>query len=83
MFHNNGVVTNLKNEPISKFENFPLNDNEGGVNGLNRTPCFVKPLMIKTLFFISRSCAPSMVNPNLNLGVQLGTFGNQGLLNLS
>jgi hypothetical protein len=82
MFHNNGMVTNLKNEPISKFENFPLNDNEGGMNNLNCTPRFIKPLMIKTLFFISRSCAPSM-NPNLNLGVQLGTFGNQGLLNLS
>jgi hypothetical protein len=59
MFYNNGVVTNLKIEPISKFENFPLNDNLGSVNGLNHTPHLEKPLMIKTLFFISRSCAPS------------------------
>jgi len=78
MFHNNGVVTNFKNKPISKFENFPLNDNEGGVSGLNHTPRFIKPLVIKTLFFISRSCSPPMVNPNLNFNVQLGTFGNQG-----
>jgi hypothetical protein len=35
------------------------------------------------MFPILESCAFSMVNPNLNLGVQFGTFSNQGLLNLS
>jgi len=42
MSHNNGVVTNLGDKFVSKFEKSPQDDNEGGVGGLNCTPCLVK-----------------------------------------
>jgi hypothetical protein len=45
MSHNNGGVTNLGKKIVSKFEKSPPNDDEGGVGGLNYTPCLVKPLI--------------------------------------
>jgi hypothetical protein len=38
MSHNSGGVTNLRKKFVSKFEESPLEDDEGGVGGLNRTP---------------------------------------------
>jgi hypothetical protein len=80
MSHSKGVVTNLGNESISKFENSSPNDDEGV--GLNHTHV-LKPLAMVTLFYIFGSCALSMVNLNPNLGVQIETFNNWGLLKLS
>jgi hypothetical protein len=42
MSHNNGLVTNLGDKLVFKFEKSPQDDNEGGVGGLNYTPCLVK-----------------------------------------
>jgi hypothetical protein len=43
MSHISGVVTSLGDKLVSKYEESPLDDNEGGVGGLNYTPCLVKP----------------------------------------
>jgi hypothetical protein len=48
MYYNNGGVTNLREKSI-----LPANDDEGGVGGLNCTPCLVKPLVIMSLSFES------------------------------
>ncbi len=52
MSHNNGVMSNLGDKLVFKFEECPRDDNEGGVGGLNCTPRLVKPLMILTLFLV-------------------------------
>ncbi len=49
MFHNSGRVTNLKEKSISELKKFLAYDDEGGVGGLNHTPCLVKPLIIVSL----------------------------------
>jgi hypothetical protein len=49
------------NKYVSKFENFPLDDDEGGVGGLNHTLRLVKPLTTVSLSF--ESCVTSMMNP--------------------
>ncbi len=49
MFHNSGRVTNLREKYVSKFEQSPKDDDEGGVGGLNHTPHLVKPLVIVSL----------------------------------
>jgi hypothetical protein len=45
MSHNSGGVTNLGKKNISKFEESPPNDDEGGVGGLNYTHRLLKPLI--------------------------------------
>jgi hypothetical protein len=42
MSHNSGGVTNLGENFVSKFEEFPPDDDEGGVGGLNHTPHMVE-----------------------------------------
>jgi len=49
MFHNNGGVINCREKYVSKFEQSPIDDDEGGVGGLNHTPHLVKPLVIMSL----------------------------------
>jgi hypothetical protein len=44
MSHNNGVVINIRDKPMSKLIKSPPNDDESGVGGLKHTPCLVKPL---------------------------------------
>jgi hypothetical protein len=46
MSHNNGVVIKFGGELEFEYEEFPSNDDEGGVGGLNCTPCLMKPLVI-------------------------------------
>jgi len=79
--HNNGVMTNFEGELIFEFEESspslpPKYNDECGVGGLNCTPCLVKPLVIVTLCLVFRFYAPSMVNLNLKLGIQIRTFDN-------
>jgi hypothetical protein len=75
MSHNNGVVTNLRGELVSEFKESYLNDNESGVGGLiTCIPHLVKPMVIVTIYPISRSCGRSIMNRNL--GVQLKKFDN-------
>jgi hypothetical protein len=38
MAHNSGEVTNLGEKFVSKFEESPPDDDEGGVGGLKYTP---------------------------------------------
>jgi hypothetical protein len=38
-------VTKLGEKFVSKSKEFPLDDDEGGVGGLNCTPCLVKPII--------------------------------------
>jgi hypothetical protein len=45
MSHNSGGVTNLKETLVSKSKESPLDDDEGGVGGLNYTPRLMKPLV--------------------------------------
>jgi hypothetical protein len=68
MSHNNGVITTFGDEPI--FEDSFLDDDEGDVGGLNRTPSLVKPLVIVTMSLVPKSYVTSMVNINSNLGIQ-------------
>jgi len=49
MSHNSGVVIKLGGELGSKYEESPPNDDEGGVGGLNHTPCLMKPLVIMSM----------------------------------
>ncbi len=49
MSHNSGVVIKLGGELGFKYEEFPPNDDEGGVGGLNHTPCLMKPLVIMSM----------------------------------
>jgi hypothetical protein len=60
MFHHSGGVTNLKEIFVSKFEESPPNDDEGGVGGLNRTLCLMKPLVIVSLSL--ESCVTFVMN---------------------
>jgi hypothetical protein len=53
MSHNNGGVTNFGEKIISKFEESPLDGDEGGVGGLNCTSRLMKPLVIVSLFLES------------------------------
>jgi hypothetical protein len=53
MSHNNGGVTNLRERYVLKYEEFPIDDDEGGVGGLNCTPCLVKPLVTMSSSFES------------------------------
>ncbi len=69
MSQNNGRVTNLGEKSISKSKEFPQDDDEGGVDGLNHTPRLVKPLV--TMFLSLESCITFVMNTNLNLGVPL------------
>jgi hypothetical protein len=50
-----------------KFEESPLDDDEGGVGGMNCTLCLVKPLIKMSMPF--ESCVTSVMNPNLDLYV--------------
>jgi hypothetical protein len=61
MSHNNGGVTNLGKKVVSKSKESPLDDDEGGVGGLNHTPHMVKPLIIVSPSL--ESCVTSMMNP--------------------
>ncbi len=65
--HNNGGVTTFGEKNISESKESPLDDDESGVGGLNRTPCLVKPLVIVSLSL--KSCVTSMMNTNPNLGI--------------
>ncbi len=67
MSDNNGVITTFGDEPISD-DSF-LDDDEGGVGGLNRTPSLVKPLVIVTMSFVPKSYVTFVVNLNSNLGI--------------
>jgi hypothetical protein len=60
MSHNSGGVTNLGKKFVSKFEESPLEDDEGGVGGLNRTLHLVKSLVTVSLSL--ESCVISMMN---------------------
>ncbi len=53
-------MTNLEKIFVSKFEESPPYDDEGGVGGLNYTPRLVKPLVIVSLSL--ESCVTSMMN---------------------
>jgi hypothetical protein len=61
MSHNNGGVTNFGEIFVSKSKESPLDDGEGGVGGLNYTPCLMKPLIKVSLSL--ESCVTSMMNP--------------------
>jgi hypothetical protein len=63
MSHNSGGVTNLGKICVSKFEEFPPDDEEGGVGGLNFTFRLVKPLVIVSLSL--EFCVTSMMNIKL------------------
>jgi hypothetical protein len=56
-----GVVIKLGGELGFEYEKSPPNDDEGGVGGLNLTPCLMKSLEIMSLSF--ESCVTSMMNP--------------------
>ncbi len=66
MSHNNGGETNFGKIIIFKFEESPLDDDEGGVGRLNRTFRLMKPLVIMSLSL--ESCVTSMMNPKPELG---------------
>jgi len=66
--HNNAVMNTFNDEPI--FEDSFLNDDEGGVGGLNHTLSLVKPLVIVTMFLVPKSYVTFVVNVNSNLGIQ-------------
>jgi hypothetical protein len=68
MYHNNGVITTLNDELI--FEDSFLDDDEGGVGGLNCIPSLVKPLVIVTMSLVLKSYVTFVVNLNPNLGIQ-------------
>lgn len=78
--HNNAVMNTFNDEPI--FEDSFLNDDEGGVGGLNHTPSLVKPLVIVTMFLVPKSYVTFVVNVNSNLGIQFWNHYNQGFLYL-
>jgi hypothetical protein len=61
MSHNSGGVINLGEKIISEYEKSPLDDDEGGVGGLNCTLCLVKPLV--TMSISLKSCVTSMMKP--------------------
>jgi hypothetical protein len=61
MSHNNGGVTNFRKKFVLKYEESPIDDDEGGVGGLNYTPCLVKPLVTMSLSFESH--VTFMMNP--------------------
>ncbi len=61
MSHNNGEMKNLGEKYVSKSKQSPINDDEGGVGGLNHTLRLMKPLVTMSMFF--ESCATSMMNP--------------------
>jgi hypothetical protein len=42
MSHNSGGVTNMGEKYVSKFEESPPYDDEGGVGGLNHNPHLAK-----------------------------------------
>jgi hypothetical protein len=68
MSHNNGVNTTFGDEPI--FKDSFLDDDEGGVGGLNCTPSLVNPLVIVTMYLVPKSYVTFVVNVNSNLGIQ-------------
>ncbi len=55
----------LEKKIILKFEESPLDNDEGGVGGLNRTSRLMKPLVIMSLSL--ESCVTSMMNPKPKL----------------
>jgi hypothetical protein len=59
MYHNSGEVTSFGKKIVSKSKKSPPYDDEGGVGGLNGTPCLVKPL---TLSLSLESCVTYMMN---------------------
>ncbi len=63
MSHNNGVLIKFGGELESKYEEFPSNDDEGGVGGLNYTPCMMKLLVIMSLSLSLEFCVISVMNP--------------------
>jgi hypothetical protein len=52
MSHNNSGVIDLREKYVLEFENFLPYDDEGGVGGLNCTPCLVKSLVMVILFLV-------------------------------
>jgi hypothetical protein len=54
------MVIKLGGELVFEYEEFPSNDDEGG---LNCTPCLMKPLVIMTMSL--EFCVISMMNPKL------------------
>jgi hypothetical protein len=60
MSHNSGGVTNLGEKSISESEESPLDDDEGGVGGLNCTLRLVKPLV--TISLSLESCVTFVMN---------------------
>jgi len=55
-------VIKLGGEPRFESKKSPLDDDEGGVGGLNHTtPCLVKPLI--TMFLSLESCVTFVMNP--------------------
>jgi hypothetical protein len=63
MYYNNGGVTNLREKSILEYEESPVDDDEGGVGGLNCTPCLVKPLVIMSLSFESHVTSVMNLKP--------------------
>jgi hypothetical protein len=61
MSNNNSAVIDLREKNVLEFENPPLDDDEGGVGGLNCTPCLVKPLVMVILFLVHGSYSLFMV----------------------
>jgi len=57
----------LEKKFFQKFEESPLDDDEGGVGGVNRTLCLVKPLITMSMPF--ESCVTSVMNPNPDLDI--------------
>ncbi len=62
MSPNNGVVTNFRGELIFEYEDSPLDEDDGGVGGFNRTPHLVKPLVLLKVSFILESCVIFVMN---------------------
>ncbi len=69
----NNVVTNFE---VNLFLNYKLLaiSQWRWCGWFESHPCWVKPLMIITLCLVLKFDAPFMVNFNLKLGIQIGTF---------
>jgi hypothetical protein len=63
MSHNNGGMTNFGEKNVLEFKESPLNDDAGGVGGLNCTPYLMKPLIIVSISL--ESCVTFVMNLKL------------------
>jgi hypothetical protein len=66
MSHNSGGLKKFRKNFVLEFEESALDDDEGGLGGLNHTPHLVKLLIVMSLSL--ESCVTSMMNTNPNLG---------------